>query len=73
MTHLSMDRLFLLIFGGVLYSIGAVVYATRFPDILPNLVPPPPVSALPPFPPSPLTPDPPPSPLTPPVLARIYT
>ena len=42
-----MDRLFLLIFGGVLYSIGAGVYATRSPDILPNLV------FLPPYPLSP--------------------
>ncbi len=53
-----MDRLFLLIFGGVLYSIGAVVYATRSPDILPNLVSPPPVSSLPPFPLTPPLPPP---------------
>lgn len=26
------------IVGGVLYSIGAIVYATKFPDVLPDLV-----------------------------------
>eukprot|EP00277_Geminigera_cryophila_P039983 CAMPEP_0173111866 /NCGR_PEP_ID=MMETSP1102-20130122/45536_1 /TAXON_ID=49646 /ORGANISM="Geminigera sp., Strain Caron Lab Isolate" /LENGTH=229 /DNA_ID=CAMNT_0014012545 /DNA_START=8 /DNA_END=697 /DNA_ORIENTATION=+ len=30
--------LFLLVFGGVLYSLGAVVYASKFPDILPDLI-----------------------------------
>ena len=34
----SKERLFLLVFGGILYSVGALVYATRFPDILPRLV-----------------------------------
>eukprot|EP00802_Teleaulax_amphioxeia_P025186 Tamp_26006.p2 GENE.Tamp_26006~~Tamp_26006.p2 ORF type:complete len:230 (+),score=33.16 Tamp_26006:22-711(+) len=34
----SKERLFLLVFGGILYSVGALVYATRFPDILPRLI-----------------------------------
>ena len=34
----TIQQLFFLIFGGILYSIGAIVYATRFPDILPHLV-----------------------------------
>jgi len=33
-----MAQLFFLIFGGVLYSLGALVYASKFPDVMPDLV-----------------------------------